>query len=167
MSTLAPEFVLDIFLGPGDFYFGDRETRIRTLLGSCVAITLWHPEEMIGGMCHFVVPTRPVPAPDAPLDGRYADEAIAMFLHEVAAAGTRPQNYEVKMFGGGKQFAAGHPAAGMAVSDRNVQEGKLLLERHNLSLSAMHLGGHGHRQVMLDLWSGVVWLKHVDTSGDK
>jgi len=54
-----PDGILEIFLGPGDLFFGDRDTRIRTLLGSCVAVTLWHPRAKLGGMCHFVVPTRP------------------------------------------------------------------------------------------------------------
>jgi len=39
-TTLA----LEIFLHQGEVYFGDRDTRIRTVLGSCVAITMWHPE---------------------------------------------------------------------------------------------------------------------------
>ena len=34
----APDDILEIFLGPGEFYFGEGKTRIRTLLGSCVAI---------------------------------------------------------------------------------------------------------------------------------
>ena len=26
----------------------------------------------------------------------------------------------------------------------------------------MHLGGTGHRQVVLDVWSGDVWVRHVE-----
>ena len=57
----------EIFLQPGEFYFGDAATRIRTLLGSCVAITLWHPARMIGGMCHYMLPNRQ--KHHGPLDG--------------------------------------------------------------------------------------------------
>ena len=53
-----PPHVIEIFLQPGDFYFGDKDTRIRTILGSCVSITLWHPTRLIGGMCHFLLPFR-------------------------------------------------------------------------------------------------------------
>ena len=45
-----PADAIEIFLHPGEFYFGDRHTRIRTLLGSCVSIILWHPRLLIGGM---------------------------------------------------------------------------------------------------------------------
>ena len=47
----------DVFLLPGEFHFGDQDDRIITLLGSCVAITLWHPEKRIGGMCHYMLPS--------------------------------------------------------------------------------------------------------------
>jgi Chemotaxis protein; stimulates methylation of MCP proteins len=50
--------IMEIFLQPGDWYFGDRDTRIRTLLGSCIAITIWHPRLLVGGMCHFLLPGR-------------------------------------------------------------------------------------------------------------
>jgi len=102
-----PDGILEIFLGPGDLYFGDRDTRIRTLLGSCVAVTLWHPRARLGGMCHYVVPSRPGPVPDRrhELEGRYADEAFLMLLAEIRATPTSPDEYEVKMFGGGSQFA--------------------------------------------------------------
>ena len=30
--------VVDIFLRPGDYFWGDARSRIRTILGSCVAI---------------------------------------------------------------------------------------------------------------------------------
>jgi len=43
-----PPFVIDIFLQPGELYFGDRHTRIRTVLGSCVSVVFWHPEKLLG-----------------------------------------------------------------------------------------------------------------------
>ena len=99
----APDYYIDIFLHPGDFYFGDKETRIRTLLGSCVTITLWHPRLQIGGMCHYLLPMKHHNKQTA-LDGRYADDAIKLFLQELHRTGTWPADYEVKMFGGGDQF---------------------------------------------------------------
>ena len=32
-----------LFLMPGQWYFGGKASELRTLLGSCVAVTLWHP----------------------------------------------------------------------------------------------------------------------------
>ncbi|MCK6396767.1 MAG: chemotaxis protein CheD, partial [Zoogloea sp.] len=91
---------IDIFLQPGEVYFGDRGTRIRTVLGSCVSITFWHPRLLLGGMCHIMLPGRIGKAPDEP-DGRYADEAVSLLVDEMRAAGTQPRDYQAKLFGGG------------------------------------------------------------------
>jgi hypothetical protein len=43
MNTMPDTKVIDIFLMPGDVFVGDEQYRVRTLLGSCVSVTLWHP----------------------------------------------------------------------------------------------------------------------------
>ena len=158
--TRAPADALEVFLQPGEFYFGEEKTRIRTLLGSCVAITLWHPVRRIGGMAHYMLPQRPNRATDQPLDGRYAEEVLLMFQRELQQARTRPAEYQVKLFGGGRMFAHAHKAKRHAdVSDRNVEVGRQLMAQHGFRILAEDLGGDGHRNVVFDLWSGDVWLK--------
>lgn len=170
-----PPHVIEIFLQAGEFYFGDRNTRIRTVLGSCVSITMWHPHLLIGGMCHFMLANRPGPQPRQ-LDGRYADEAMALFLREIRAAGTRPSDYQVKLFGGGNMFPESmkrrsgdcHPQScdGTAivncrqVSCANSRMARHLVQQHGFKLAAEHLGETGHRQILFDIWSGHVWVKH-------
>lgn len=160
-----PPHVIEIFLMPGEFYFGDRETRIRTLLGSCVAITLWHPRHLIGGMCHFMLPSRNG-KPAADPDGRYADEAIELFLREMGNAGTKPGEYHAKLFGGGNMFSA-PSRLGKACKDvacRNVLAARELLGRQGIKIMAEHVGDRGHRNVVFDIWSGHVWLRHSSIS---
>jgi len=159
----APADVIEIFLQPGEFYFGEEKTRIRTLLGSCVAVTLWHPRLHIGGMCHYMLPNRPHRKKDQPLDGRYADEVLEMFMHELRRSHTRPADYQVKIFGGGRMFA--HTGKGkhqVNISDRNVEVGRELVVKHGFKLVAEDLGGGGHRNVVLDLWNGDVWVRKAD-----
>jgi len=156
-----PEFFIDIFLQPGEFYFSDRETRIRTLLGSCVAITLWHPRLQIGGMCHYLLPMHHNNGEKSEFDGRYANDAIAMFMQEIDKAHTRPFDYEVKMFGGGNQFPGQSTNNRISVPDNNIQIGRSLLKQHGFTIKAEHLGGTGHRNVIFDVWSGHVWMRHI------
>jgi chemotaxis protein CheD len=160
--TRAPADVLEVFLQPGEFYFGEDKTRIRTLLGSCVAITLWHPRLRIGGMAHYMLPQRPGRSKDQPLDGRYADEVLLMFERELQHTKTRPAEYQVKLFGGGRMFAYVNRAKRhVDVSDRNVETGRQLMAQHGFKILAEDLGGDGHRNVVFDLWSGDVWLKRA------
>lgn len=151
--------VIDIFLQPGEIFFGDRDTRIRTILGSCVAITLWHPQLRIGGMCHFMLPARRPGKPAEGLDGRYADEAILLLLKEVTSARTSPYDYEVKLFGGGNMFAPRDQKKHLSVADRNIEAGRALVKQHGFTSLAEHLGGRGHRQIIFEVGSGDVWVR--------
>lgn len=153
-------FQIDIFLQPGEVYFGDRDTRIRTLLGSCIAITWWHPQRQIGAMCHYLLPQRPHghPRGDGPLDGRYAEEAFQLTMRYIQAAGTLPADYQVKMFGGGQMLIA-EGGNLPAVGERNIEFGKHWLAQHGFRLSREHLAGHGHRHIVFDVATGDVWVR--------
>ena len=169
--SVKPEHVLEVFLQPGELYFGDESTRIRTLLGSCVSISLWHPKRLIGGMCHYMLPGRGGHH-RAELDGRYADEAISLLLREIAAAKTDPTEYEAKLFGGGDMFPRNDarkterrsqkspmrrkPAS---ISLTNIHVGRRLLEQHGLKIKAEDAGGDGQRHLIFDIWSGHVWVR--------
>ncbi len=156
----------DLVLYPGDFVFAEAPTRLRTLLGSCVSVTWWHPGTRLGAMCHFLVPHRARrDGAGQALDGRYADEAVEMFLRHAGQAGTRPQEWVVKVFGGGSQFAFSAGRDDVSLPDRNVEAAFDLLARHRMSVSARHVGGSGHRQVVFDLGSGTVWLRHESRDG--
>lgn len=149
---------IEIFLQPGEFFFGDSDTRIRTLLGSCVAITLWHARLRIGGMCHYMLPKRRRGAANE-LDGKYADEAVQLFLREIAGSGTRVEEYEAKLFGGGRMFSAAQRGRFTDVSDQNMEAGRALLSAHGFTVHAEDLGGMGHRQIIFDVASGAVWVR--------
>jgi len=154
-----PANFIEIFLQPGEVYFGERDTRIRTLLGSCVAIIMWHPDLLVGGMCHYMLPTRPGNK-SGELDGRYADEAMALMLHEIRKAGTWPNEYQVKLFGGGHMFSAHQAASEDHVGAKNVEMAHVLMKQHGFKVAAEHLGGVGHRNIFFDIWSGHVWARH-------
>lgn len=157
--------LIEIFLQPGEFYFGDATTRIRTLLGSCVAMTMWHPLHRVGGMCHYMLPTRRKRG--GALDGRYADEAIEMFLREAARYNTPAGDYQIKLFGGGNMFPGYRPrVAGTDIGSSNIEAAHRLLERHRLILSAQDLGRSGHRYVIFDIHNGHVWVRHQRLPGD-
>jgi chemotaxis protein CheD len=160
----APADVLEVFLQPGELYFGESRTRIRTLLGSCVAITLWHPRLEIGGMCHYMLPRRPRRKgwEVEPLDGRYAEDAMKIFLGEIRRTRTRAAEFQVKLFGGGRMFkAADSLERRPTIAEANVEFGRAAIAQCGFKLCAEDLGGHGHRNVILDVWSGDVWVRQT------
>lgn len=159
MSDPAPDEFMEIFLQPGECYFGDAETRIRTLLGSCVAITMWHPKKKVGGMCHYLLPTR-VTSADAPLEGRFGDEAMFMLLREARRLGCRPKEFDYKIFGGASMNARGKSeVARVNIGARNAEIADLLLDELGVRSKGRDVGGACARSIMLDNWSGDVWVR--------
>jgi chemotaxis protein CheD len=148
--------VVEIVLRAGDFEFVEGALRLRTSLGSCVAITVWHPERRIGGMCHFVLPTRGADRAGQPVDGRYADEVMDLFVAGAERCGTRLEEYRAKVFGGGEQFGHG-TGGGLGVPARNVDAALRLLGEHHVVVAARSVGGCGTREIAFDVPTGVVW----------
>jgi len=155
------EAIKTVVLQPGDFHFGGGHTRISTLLGSCVSITLWHPRKRIGGMCHYMMTERHR-TPGGELDGRYANEAFDLFLRHVEAAETRPGEYQAKLFGGANMFTG---SGKMDIGLRNIELGRALLASKNIALMAEHVAGNGRRKLHFDLWTGNVWLAFPEGEG--
>lgn len=161
MNAVAMQQIHDVYLKPGEFHFGEGNTRIRTLLGSCVSITFWHPKYHCGGMCHFMLPSRNRPH-GGELNGKYGDEAMEMFMGELFRYGTKASEYEIKLFGGGSMMEAfGRQPNSENVAQRNVQQARRLVASHGLSVKAESLGGVGYRQIVFELWSGDVWSRNV------
>ena len=161
-----PAHIHEVFLNPGDFYFGGKDTRIVTLLGSCISITAWHAALHIGGMCHFILPARGGNGKRQNPDGRYADEAMQLLLHEITLRNTQPHEYQVKIFGGGNMFPYHNKAKGNGsnyddVGSRNIEAARLLLAEQGFRLSTGDVGGDGHRKLVFNLWDGGVWVRHV------
>ena len=155
-----PEQVTEIFLRPGETYFGHAGTSIRTILGSCVALVFWHPERRIGGMCHYMLPVRQWRVANK-LDGRYADEALDLLLRDISKRGTRSHEYQVQIFGGGDMFPGIVTKDTGHVGRKNVEAARFLIEKHGLCRVSEHVGGIGHRHLVFDIWNGEVKLKHV------
>lgn len=152
----TPKAIKNIFLHPGECYFGDGRTRISTLLGSCVSITLWHPRKRIGGMCHYLLAERKRSVNQV-LDGRFGSEAFKLLMQHIKAAGTRPNEYQAKLFGGGNMIGI-RQIGGMEIGSRNVEYGRQLLATLRIEPVAEHVGGSGRRKLHFNLWNGDVWL---------
>ncbi|MNC65778.1 Chemoreceptor glutamine deamidase CheD [compost metagenome] len=73
---------------------------------------------------------------------------------------TRPEEYQVKLFGGGTMFPGYSEKTNIALS--NINAARLLVTRHHLRLSAEDLGRNGHRDVIFDISNGHVWVRHRD-----
>lgn len=150
-------------LMPGQLYFGSKAAVARTLLGSCVSITLWHPQRRLGGMCHFLLPCRKR-APGTAPEGRYGDEAVEMMVQRLCLAGTDARDYEATLYGGADtQSGIGGPRAG--IGERNIEAGWQLIDHYGFALTAVDVGDNVPRTVQMCLRSGMVNVRRGQPIG--
>lgn len=152
----APAAARARFLLPGEWWFGS-DVVVSTLLGSCVAVTLWHPRRLVGGMCHYLLPCRQR-AFDQPLDGRYGDEAIERLEQSMKRVATLPHEYAVHLIGGANMFPD-QPNATIDIGARNAVHGRELLQRRGFAEPVVDVGGTRHRRVEFEIATGRVAVR--------
>jgi len=130
------------------------------LLGSCVSITLWDPSRRIGAMSHFLLSDRERASEGTP-DARFAEEALALMLRDLAREGVMPRDCQAKLFGGGDMFAGRLGSNGSKLGERNGEAARALVRAHGIPIVSESLFGEGHRQLIFDIETGNVWLRHT------
>lgn len=153
---------IDLFLQPGEYFVGDAAFRVRTLLGSCVSVTLWHPRHRIGAMSHFLLARRGANRPDdGTHDARYGEEALHLMLTEIKQMSVDIRECEAKIFGGGDMFPDQAGPGRLNVGRRNGEAARSLLQEHAIPVVSESLFGIGHRQIVFDIHTGDVWMRQV------
>lgn len=152
--------LIDIFLQPGEYFVGDANYRIRTLLGSCVSITLWHSSRRIGAMSHFLLARRENGRSLA-LDGRYGEEAMQLMARELERMEIDPTECQARIFGGGDMFPHQARSRVQKVGRKNGEAARSLLQIHGIPIVSESLFGVGHRQIFFNIHSGDVWARQV------
>ena len=154
--------VKQINLAPGQLYFGEAPALVHTLLGSCVAITLWHPETRKGGMCHYLLAYREAYQKNTHhQEGYYGTDALAYFVRQAKKQGLHRKDFEVKLFGGGNMFQRPHEHPDIInVAFNNLYQVRKLLEQYGFNVLTEDVGGVRYRKIYFELTNGDVWVQY-------
>lgn len=151
MSSLEKQH----YLLPGTLYASREPMLLETVLGSCVAVSLWHPHTQTGGLNHFMLPFwngEGLPSP------RYGNVAIERLMENMVRLGAPLGQCVAKVFGGANQFA-NHEANALSVGNRNAQLALEMLAQHHIPVVAQHLGGTQGRKIRFHLADGKIQMK--------
>lgn len=148
-----------ITLHPGDFYFTQEKVIMETLLGSCVAIVIWHPKYKFGGMCHFVLPKHSS-VRSTSLNGRFAEDAFEMFRLAIIQHHTSSKDYEVSVFGGSVMNPAAYKKNSIGeinslITDELIRNNKISIKKHDLR-------GIKARRISFDTNTGDIATKYIN-----
>lgn len=159
----------EVYLLPGEYFVGDARYRIRTVLGSCVSITLWHRRLRVGAMSHFLLSEREAGTdgdPPAGLSGRYGKDAMELMVAQLKERRVPIRECEAKVFGGGTMFPAIESGRETGIGHRNGVAAEKLLSEYGIPVVSESLFGTGHRHILFDVATGDVWVRQGE-AGEK
>jgi chemotaxis protein CheD len=157
IKDLTPQDIR-LNIHPGEWYFGNEYESLYTVLGSCVALSVWHPTLKIGGLCHYLLPAQPGNQNSLELQrgegaGRYGKTVLVLMkqaMERYAALG----DYQLGLFGGCDTLL------NYDIGKQNILYAQRWLQDHNLTVTHTDVGGTGSRTLMLNMFSGELTLKH-------
>lgn len=156
------------YLKPGEMFIAQQPTVVTTLLGSCVAVTMFHPGRRIGAICHGLLPScRECNASRCDrncfFSFKYMDCSIRRMFEQFTAYGVKPGELEIKVFGGADMFGdPGSNGRRMTIGRQNVTITKKIMKNAMLQILAEDVGGERGRKIFFCTHTGEVLLKRLN-----
>jgi len=157
MKSLIESHKHNIYLKPGEVVVAREPVLVSTVLGSCVAVTMFSPTHGVGAICHAMLPENA----GREYDLRYVDTALRHIYKQVTECGAG-SNLVVKLFGGAKVLDVGDSGSpGRTVGEQNVAKALEVLELLGLKVSSADTGGVVGRKLYFCTRDGDVYLRRM------
>jgi chemotaxis protein CheD len=133
--------------------------KLRTLLGSCVAVALYDRVARAGAVAHIVLPDS---RGDTAYPGKYADTAIPAMVAEMERVlqVRSPGRLVAKVVGGARMFLVNASTnSALNIGEQNGSAAERILKELRIPIVARDLGGGSGRHLTLDTSSGIVAIR--------
>ena len=162
MKNLLDSHTRSIFLKPGEAVVACEPTLITSVLGSCVAVTMFSPRCRIGAICHAMLPDSGGRCDDL----RFVDSAFQHIYQKMRESGA--SDLVVKLFGGAHVLDIGsYSSEKTTVGEQNVAQAEKVLAELGLEVTARDTGGTLGRKLYFCTWDGNVYLHRMGQRKNK
>lgn len=152
----------EIYVLPGESHVVAQPSMIRTVLGSCVGVTIWAPRLGASALCHPMLPNVPAGARiEASQGRRYVDYAIRELGRRFDALGAVRSEVEVKLFGGGDLLQVAVNQLRPTVGRMNIDVALDVLNEEGFTVAASSLGGNCGVHISFNTSTGEVRLRRL------
>lgn len=129
---------------------------ITYALGSCLGITVYDPEQQVGGLLHAMLPVASINrSMAAAMPATFVDTGVELLLGMCEAEGARRRSIIVTA-SGGAEFMTCSGVDAFRVGHCNLLQLHHTLKRHGLNLESSNTDGNCARTVSLAIDSGSV-----------
>ncbi len=156
------------FLNPGELIVTTKKIPVVTILGSCVAITVFSPESRTGAIFHAVLPEHrnkskvinnsPPVSPDAD----YVDYAFYYIRQKFNEKGVNFKTAKFMLFGGGDVINSLSSGVRASIGCQNINMAKRLIEEEGVSLHGEDTGGKNGRKLIFIPQTGKVYIEYLN-----
>jgi chemotaxis protein CheD len=158
------------FLKPAELRFVREPAVIRTVLGSCVTVTMYCRRLGAAAACHPVLPVCPEVETCRQAACRqkykYVECVLPEMFRKFLDLGARREEVETKLFGGANMFSRNISRGEILhVGSKNVNMARHMLGELKLELKSFDVGGNQGRKLYFDTQSGDVWVKRFQANG--
>lgn len=161
LSTQLPV----ITLKPAELFISERPSIVRTVLGSCVAVTMFDRRLGISAICHALLPGSDEGSElDTHTSGpyKYVNSVVPLMVQRLRNYGVETEHLEVKLFGGADMMSArmGRPNY-HPVGKSNIDAVIQAINAQNLKVKVSDVGGHMGRKILFYTHTGEILLKRI------
>jgi len=158
-----------IYLQPGQMVVARAPAYIKTVLGSCLAITMRSATGAIAAVSHCILPEpSPGELPTSAAErAKYVDMCIPLMLQRLREAGADCTALEVKVFGGADNLRARGSELPYHVGQRNLETALKILHASGLDPLVVEAGGSQGRVLVFYPGSGDAYLKQLPENADR
>lgn len=141
----------------GIAWSGDPAVTYSTLLGSCIAVCLWDPQVLKGGMTHFLLAKSPEPKSD---DTRYGDVALPLLRDILCSVGCARHRIRSIVAGGSDLLSNMHP-----IGTENTDFALEWLRTERIPILKKDFGGSSARRVRFNPSTGLTEITSITSAG--
>lgn len=160
MITIAEnnlENVPYFFLSPGEIKLCKKPTLVGTILGSCVAITMFDQASRFGAICHSLLPGSK--DNETGTNFKYVKDSFNFMLNRFKIENIPINKLEIKVFGGADMFDIKNSVSSIGRS--NIEMVEHLIFSSGLKMIASDFGGKKGRKIFFNTKTGDVFVKKI------
>lgn len=157
---MTPSFghrAVAVYLNSAEIVIAEDPATVTTVLGSCVAVTLFSPRTRLGTICHAVLPSGPDREP-----GKYVDQAVHYMIDFFREKKVVAEEIVAKVFGGADMFPQMRGIRDNGtIGAQNIQAALITLEQVGITPVVVEVSGRQGRKLVFFSDTGDVYIKRV------
>jgi chemotaxis protein CheD len=162
MKHLIASHKHNYYLKPGEVLVSRNPVLVTTVLGSCVAVTMFSPRQGVGAICHAMLSG--IPSQDNDL--LYVETAVR-YLYAKMVKYDGIGDMVVKVFGGAQVIDFGnYSLAKVTVGEQNVAQALEVVKVLGLAVAKADTGGIRGRKLFFSIKNGDVYLRKMGLRSD-